>query len=389
MGGARTAAAQTTTTTVSTGALADWALFGFDGSAWEEAVAGRAYLTYRLELTDRPPPPPPDAGFPDSGFVDSGVVPDAGFPDSGVTPDAGFVDAGTPDSGTGGGGLPPYSGGTCPTFRFASNNSSSGDNTFTSAGITRRVRLIRSGSAPNPALIFTFHARSSQPGWGIDDLGLAGGNGGNYVIVAPDVVGNGNFVSGREQWMFDVPAATNSDLVLFDDLHTCLSQQLGANLDRVSVSGFSAGGLFASYLLMHRSEHLSAAAIFSGGLYDSTLYEVPFATPPAMIVWGGPNDAYYQWGQIVDPLYESSPYTHSFDLAALDFAARLEQNAQFVVRCDHGGGHTPGPISYDASRGGYLWPQNWPFRWLYDHVRGAPSPFAAGFPAGTMPSACQ
>ncbi len=271
---------------------------------------------------------------------------------------------------------------------FATSNSASGDNAFLSDGRNRTVRLIRSGSAPNPAIIFTFHARGSQPGWGIDDLGLAGGNAGNYIIVAPSAVGNGNFVSGSEQWRFDGPPSTNPDVILFDDLLTCLHTQVGVNLDRISASGFSAGGLFTSYLLMHRSDRLSAAAVMSGGLIDSSEYQAPTAQPPTMIVWGGTSDANYQWGQSVDPLYESAPYTHSFDLAANDFADRLELNGQLVVRCNHGSGHEPGPVSNDPSRGGYVWPQNWPFRYLYDHVRGQPSPYETSFPAGTMPSSC-
>jgi hypothetical protein len=107
-----------------------------------------------------------------------------------------------------------------------------------------------------------------------------------------------------------------------------------------------------------------------------------------MVVWGGPSDTYYQWGQFVDPVYESAPYTHSIHLASIDFADRLLLNGHLVVRCDHGGGHTPGPVSYDPDRGGYVWPQSWPFRYLYDHVRGQPSPYATSFPAGTMPSSC-
>ena len=371
-----TADAQTLSQIVTTGQPSDWALFGFDGSAWTPALPGQAYLEYRIDLTDVPPPP-------DAGVADSGVVPDAGFADAGPT-----VDAGTPDAGSPTAGLPPYSGGACPTLAFASSNNASGDNSFVSAGLTRAVRLIRSGSAPNPAVLFTFHSRGSQPSWGIDDLGLSGGNSGNYIIVAPSAAGNGNFVDGTQQWLADGPPASNPDVQLFDDLLTCLHTQVGVNLDRVSASGFSAGGLFTSYLLIHRSERLSAAVVMSGGLLDPSEYLDPIAPIPTMVSWGGPSDAYYHWGQTVDPLYESAPYTHSFHLASIDFADRLEQNGQLVVRCDHGGGHAPGPVSNDPSRGGYLWPQSWPFRYLYDHVRGQPSPYATSFPTGTMPASC-
>lgn len=343
-----------------------------DGTNWALEQSGQSFLYHEMRLTNVVPP---DAGVADSGAVDSGSQDSGVAPDSGVSSDAGSADAG---------GLPPYSGGTCPTLIASAYNNAAGDNAFLSSGIQRTVRLVRIGNSPAPAIIFSFHSRNSQPGWGIDDLGLVGGNTGNYIVVAPAANGNWNF-----QPVNPDPGA-NPDIVLFDDLLACVGQRFGANRDKVSAAGFSAGGLFVSYLLMHRSEWLSAVAIHSGGLWSTNQWIVPLTDVPAMVSWGGTTDTYYQWGQTVDPAYRlgqtpntQAYYTHSFHLAATDFVNRLVQNGHYLVQCNHGGGHQPGPV-------GFAWPQSWPFRFLYDATRGMVHPYrSGGIPAGTMPTVCR
>jgi poly(3-hydroxybutyrate) depolymerase len=142
---------------------------------------------------------------------------------------------------------------------------------------------------------------------------------------------------------------------------SCLWQQYDVDLDRVGATGMSAGGLWTSYLTLHRAEWLSATAPLSGGTFPGG-YETPASPIPVLLTWGGPRDTYS---------------TLSFDDTTRDMLDRLRADGHFVVACEHDRGHTlpPGGIGYA-------------YQFLMDHPRGvSPEPYAAGLPAG-FPAWC-
>lgn len=282
----------------------------------------------------------------------------------------------------------------CAQFNVALNtNSSAGNNTIVVDGVTRHFRLNRYGSGPNPALIFVFHYGSTNPSaneFTINDLGLGPGtqgHSGNYYVIAPRTLNNG-IPSGN--WRINDPPNANMDLRLFDDLLTCMqvltyAGNTGIDVNRVSLAGYSSGAMFGAYLRMHRSQVFSAMSLHSPGLQFSSNWVAPAADVPTMIGWGGTSDA-VSTSDPFDPLYQSSPGVYSFHLAAsaasgVSLADLLDSVGDSSLECNYGGGHfTVGPVSS-------WWPQNWPFQFLYQHVRGQPSNwFDGSIPPNTIPA---
>ncbi len=116
----------------------------------------------------------------------------------------------------------------------------------------------------------------------------------------------------------------------------------------------SAGGLWTSYLTIHRSEELASTAPLSGGA-DSWSYATPARDIPVLMTWGGPTDLYG---------------TYSFDDASRYMSDALQADGHFVIECIHDLGHD---IPNEADD--YLWP------FLEAHPRGVdPLPFAQSLP---------
>ena len=145
---------------------------------------------------------------------------------------------------------------------------------MTSAGYDREVLLLTPPS-PKPGLpvLFVWHglgatAKSMVPRLGLRELAAQG-----VIVVVPQAHPEADIGWG---W-----TKAREDLVLFDDLRACLQRDLGADLDRVVTSGFSAGGLWSTYLLFHRADSLATAVIMSGGLLPPLL---TYSTPASVLV---------------------------------------------------------------------------------------------------------
>ncbi len=115
----------------------------------------------------------------------------------------------------------------------------------------------------------------------------------------------------------------NLDLAWFDDSLKCLNHQHGADLNRVYVTGQSAGGLYASYLALRRSDAIAAAAPMSGGGLIIN-YTPPARALPLMLSWGGPSDVAVE---------------QNFDIFARNFITDLRSGGHLTIACDHGAGH--------------------------------------------------
>ncbi len=154
----------------------------------------------------------------------------------------------------------------------------------------------------------------------------------------------------------------NLDLAWFDDTRNCLEAQLGADPNRIYVSGMSAGGLYSSYLGLMRSDVIAASAPMSGGLIINYPPTVERALP-IMASWGGPMD----WA-----------VEQNFNVFAQNLLADLERRNHTVVACDHGEGHV-----WDQDLNRAIW------RFFSDHTLDtATSPYTDSLP-DVFPDYCR
>ncbi len=258
----------------------------------------------------------------------------------------------------------------CPTL-------AAGENEMVSAEIDRTFLVFApdgvfegsgegSGEAAALPVVFLYHglggtAEDIVAGTGYDDLVDEGG----FVLVVPDGAnddGGGQIFPVDWNILASQYDDDNRDLVFFDDLVTCLSEQLPIDADRVYATGMSGGGLMTTFLGIHRAEVLAAVAPMSGGYLQA--WPGDFGpVRPWMVTWGGETDI------AVDV---------NFDDTANALLANLADEDVPVVACNHGTGH-----EWPAE----MTPANWAF--LSAYVRGdATNPFATELPE-VFPDYCE
>lgn len=242
------------------------------------------------------------------------------------------------------------SAGECPGF------TDSGRYALTANGVEREVRLlVPSTGGEGAPVVFVWHplgATASQMVTWFDLGEWADATG--AVLVVP-------FAKSENLFEWDFWNGLTDDAVLYDDVRTCLYQDLGVDLGRVSSTGMSAGGLYTSWLGVYRSDTLATILPMSGGTGSMFEYEATAWAYPAMLVYGGESDT---WG--------GSGFQVDFEETTLAFAGQLAGDGHYVALCDHGGGHTFPREGMDMMA-----------TWLLAHEYGAASPFAgdlSGFP---------
>ncbi len=206
-----------------------------------------------------------------------------------------------------------------------------GNNTLKSAERNRdfQVYLPASGTPTEAVpLVVLYHGVGGSPGGIITDTAydkLLGTN--NFILVAPksDRDGSGNPVLQTE-WYYGSPLfdLDNPDLVYFDDLVKCLSASYKIDANRIYVTGMSGGGLMSTFLGLHRSKTIAAAAPFSGGYLQTLPWAGDEKATPFMVVWGGASD---------------SAFSQNFDTLAKALIAKLLTDKHYVIGCNHGTGH--------------------------------------------------
>ena len=247
---------------------------------------------------------------------------------------------------------PEYSGGACPALVDGVNSG------FESGGLSRSFILDLPPEPNGAPVIFLWHwlsgsAAEIHNGLNFDDLSDSEG----VIVVAPESQGS------QFEWRFTQGPEGNPDLALFDDLLACLWDQYDADLDRIYATGMSAGGLWSSYLTLHRSQWLATTAPMSGGA-DTTSYQTPEVDIPVLMIWGGEGDVFQ--GGLVD-----------FDETSKYMSTRLREDGHFVAHCVHDRGHLP---PFNAA----------PLVWSWFEAHSADQteePFKDGLPA-TFPDIC-
>ncbi len=220
---------------------------------------------------------------------------------------------------------------------------------FRSAGYDREALvLMPPGPGPDLPVVFVWHglgatARSMVPRLGLRELAAAGA-----VVVVPTA-----HPKAELGWGFS-PGGVE-DLAVFDDLRACLHQALSIDLARVSSMGFSAGGLWTTFLLFHRADALASAVAMSGGVFPPIMtYETPASPLPVLLFDGGPRN-----------IYRKGPVTVHFDRNTAKLRDRLREDGTLVVHCPHDRGHSVPS-----------WRAELIHRWVLAHRVGEPSPFA-------------
>ena len=205
---------------------------------------------------------------------------------------------------------------TCPILTEGRNGN------FPSGGEGREVELIvpdsYDGTQPVP-LIFAFHGITANMQSMIDggDLNRQAEDYG--VIFA---VPQGASIGGVPGWDPFTGEGVNKDLLFFDDLTHCITEQFSIDEQRIYTTGISNGGLLTGVLIVERSDVLAAAAPISGGI------NIPYAdvarTIPTMVYWGGEDD---------------SAYEQDFHGMSLEMIDTLSDNEHPLVTCNHNSGH--------------------------------------------------
>lgn len=232
---------------------------------------------------------------------------------SDVTPDV-EVDA-APDTPAepSGPDLRAYTGGACPLL-------GAGANTLESSSVQRSVELFLPEEVEFAPLVFFWYGAGGSTvsyDW-MQDFADAYG----VVIAVPGAT------SGLFEWPILAGNDPSPELVFFDDILACTAESLPIDTRRIYTTGFSAGGIWSSVLVMHRSDVLAAAAIYSGGTGSLVRpYESPSAQIPILGMYGGDSDIY--GGGIMN-----------FKDSMSEFMDGLVGDGHLVVACNHDGGHT-------------------------------------------------
>lgn len=260
-----------------------------------------------------------------TGETQSSANDDASATDAGIASDAGS--AANPPTPL------PYPLGTCPTF-------AAGPNEITAGGALRKFQLFLPAQPKGAPLIFLWHglgdfATNFATGMAAAQIAQTRG----AILAVPQAAAPQSGATAI--WQFPSPLATKPpafDLLLFDALVTCLDQQYDFDNRRVSTMGFSAGALWSTHLVMHRSDWLASAAIFSGGVSDAVVpYSPPTRKVPVAGSHGGPQDVFQGFIKFMEMM--------------VSFSGKLRAAGHTFILCDHGQGHTvTGPLvmaSYD------------------------------------------
>ena len=251
-------------------------------------------------------------------------------------------------------GLREISGGDCPDV------SRSGWLELQSAGLERRVLLLLPDEVePGLPTVVAFHGMGGSPERFAETLRLEELARRGAIVVVPEAHESAPLTWGAGRG--------EGDGMLIEDLRHCLWRDLEADLAGVHVTGFSAGGLWSTLMLLHASEILASATIYSGGELPPWIrYRTPEIRVPTLLMWGGRRDVYVGRG-----------FSVAFGGATRRLSEHLAADGHVVVRCDHGERHS---VPAEA-----VAPMH---EWTLSHRFGEPSP-ASATARDALPSWCE
>ena len=222
--------------------------------------------------------------------------------------------------------------GTCPEL-------SAGTNTFTISGTARSADVFLPETPAGAPVVFIWHGLGDSAG----NMGRAFGASGltnqyGAIVVVPH--SSGQFPQSEWSFFGGNPAVDGD---FFDEMLGCVDQAYDVDMNRIYTTGFSAGALWSTWLLMNRSEYLAAVVLFSGGAGGVNPYGTPSHDTPVLAFHGGPSDIFA--GGFLN-----------FSMMTTELAGNLVDDGHFVIVCDHNGGHR---IPLD--------PRAYAFPFMFDH----------------------
>ncbi len=258
--------------------------------------------------------------------------------------------------------LAELSSGECPDLSASDHTS------FLSSGEQRNVSIVLPDTpGEDMPVVFFFHGLVDvDPATNIvSGLQLqSAANSSNVVFVVPESRTMTYF--GMTFYMWQVMDEDDKDLVLFDDLRTCVANELDVDLTRLTAMGFSGGALFTTVVARERGDTLATMVEMSGGsdLDFSVVSEDPIAVYgqpantelPALLVSGGDEDGWPQGFPMVD-----------FQAATDTLEGKLVADGHYTWRCRHEEGHTVTWNEWTLAK-----------NWALAHSYGLPSPFEGG-----------
>jgi predicted esterase len=258
--------------------------------------------------------------------------------------------------------LAELSSGECPDL------SASGTTSFLSSGDDRTVTvIIPEEPVEDMPVVFFFHGLVDvNPTTNIaSGLNLQSeADSSKVVYVVPESRTMTYF--GMTFYMWQVMDEDLLDLVLYDDLRTCVAQNLDTDMNRLTAMGFSGGALFATVLARERGDTLATLVEMSGGsdIEFSVVSKEPIAVYgqpantelPALLFSGGDEDGWPTGFPMVD-----------FQAATDNLEAGLVTDGHYTWRCRHDYGHTILTTEWNLSKA-----------WALAHTYGYPSPYEGG-----------
>jgi predicted esterase len=142
------------------------------------------------------------------------------------------------------------------------------------------------------------------------------------------------------------------DFILADEIIACAVEQELVDPDRLSIAGFSAGGVMTSHLV-DRVDYFAGAVSFSGGMPLPFRPTTPAGDTAVMAIHGGPTDTYCGTG--------SPPGCYGFQEPSEALAIEVDNAGDFAFVCNHRAGHTPSlspeaaMFMRDANTAGHPW----------------------------------
>jgi predicted esterase len=255
------------------------------------------------------------------------------------------------------------SSGECPDLSATNTGS------FLSSGVERTYTVvIPDQPTEDMPVVFFFHGlldTSVEPtSYHADALQLQQeANAEGAIFVLPQSRTMSEF--GFTFYMWQVMDEDDQDLVLYDDLRSCLASELDVDLRRLSAMGFSGGALFVTVLARERGDTLSTLVEMSGGSDVEfslasedpiAVYGDPGSDLPALLFSGGDEDGWPEGFIMVN-----------FQDATDNLEAALSADGHYLWRCRHDYGHTITWPEFELAKA-----------WALSHSYGVTSPYAEG-----------
>ncbi len=233
--------------------------------------------------------------------------------------------------------LRAYSGGECPSIE-------PGFNTIESSGEEREFLLIApedwDGDTPLPTIVMWHWLQGTAQSFADQGELQKAANQVGFMAIIPESKDGAAF-----QWPFttgsgDTPERIQEEVTFFDDMLACSSQAYEIDRECISSAGISAGALWTSQLIQHRSDTLANFVALSGGVgpgedddVDDDFTEAiqPWEGAerkiPGVVLWGGPEDICFI----------------NFEDTSRLLQFGLEDDGHFFLECIHNCAHTEPP----------------------------------------------